>query len=50
MKIVGIFNSDEQRVGNRLSGMKTYLARKEEDILKILDEVEKDTSVRNNCI
>lgn len=50
MKIVGIFNSDEERVGNRLSGMKTYLARKEEDMIKILDEVEKDPTVRDNCI
>ena len=50
MKIVGIFNSDEQRVGNRLSGMKTYLARKPEDMPKILDDVEKDSTVRNNCV
>lgn len=36
MKIIGIFDTNEQTVGNRLSGMQTYLAKTEEEILNIL--------------
>ena len=35
MKIIGIFDTNEQAVGNRLSGMQTYLVKTQEDILKI---------------
>ena len=49
MNIVGVFDNDEQRVGNRLSGMKTYLARNEEDLTPILKELENDKNIRNCC-
>lgn len=45
MKIIGIFDNNEQAVGNRLSGMKTFLAKTEKQILEILDELENDHDV-----
>lgn len=50
MKIVGVFDHDELRVGNRLSGMKTYLVRKQEDLSGIFEEIEEDSSVRYSSI
>ena len=45
MKIVGIFNSNEEKVGNRLAGIKTYIAREQDEVNKILDEIEEDKEI-----
>lgn len=50
MKIVGIFNSSEDSVGNRLAGIETYVARQESELIEVLKEVKEDKDVRNNCV
>ena len=50
MKIVGIFNSNEDSVGYRLAGIKTYVTRQENDLIKVLKEVREDLDVQYYCV
>lgn len=45
MKIVGIFNKKEDEIGFRLSGMETNLVQKKEELINLLEELNKDTNI-----
>jgi len=50
MKIIGIFDTNEQTVGHRLAGIRTFLVNNEEDINNVWNSIKGDLDIRYNCI
>ena len=50
MKIVGIFDTNEQKVGYRLAGIRTFLVNNTEDISNVWNLIKSKSDVRNYCI
>jgi vacuolar-type H+-ATPase subunit F/Vma7 len=45
MEIAGIFDTNEQTVGYRLAGIKTFLVRNQDELLKRIEELKKDKNI-----
>jgi vacuolar-type H+-ATPase subunit F/Vma7 len=45
MEIAGIFDTNEQTVGYRLVGIRTFLVRNQDELQKKIEELKKDKNI-----
>lgn len=45
MKIVGIFNKKEEEISFRLSGIETNLVQQKDELINLLEKLNKDTNI-----